>query len=105
MRKGRGGFGFIGLAGRRRGLRCGGYAREDRRRRPNRTVARCDLSTFDMRAQPTIIALERGLTPKALRTDIALGAAASAWEKAAREEKVESTPSAGTTCGRLCARR
>ena len=59
-----------------------------------------------MRAQPTIVALERGLTPEALCTDIAPGAAASAREKAAREEKVKSTPSAATTtCGRLCARR
>jgi hypothetical protein len=101
VREGRGRFVFIRLStsGRRR-LRCGGYACEDRRRRPKRTVTRSDLATLNMRAQPTIITLERSLAPKTLHTYIALGAATSTGEKATREEKVERAPPAGRRRGR-----
>ena len=99
VRKGRRRFRFIGLD--RRGVRCRGDAREDRRqRRPERAVPRRHLAALDMRAQSTIVAFKRGLTPKSLRTDIALGAAAAAGEQAAHEEKVERAPPAATAWGR-----
>ena len=105
MRKRRRRFGLavISLDDRRGGMRGRNDARQDRRlrrlcfcrrrrrRTEERTVPRRPLPALDMRAQPTIIALKRGLAPEPLHTDIALGAAA-AGEQAAREEKVERAP-------------